>query len=446
MWILKMYTYYYMKKIIINFLLLLIGFLPIQIFAQQDITGVWSGELVFMDSAKEVHLPYEILVSENKGKYIGYSRITFTVNGVQEFGLQDVAIKLKGNQTIITDEGFIEHNFSINPSDRVKKTMELLLETNDTLMVLKGKWTTNRTKRYIPMQGTAMLQRKIAYKNTAIYKRLDTLQKTATLNITTPIAIAKVEPKKEPAAIAIAEEVVPDLIIPSIEKPTITSIEIKAIKKPSALKVTPFTAQTKKQWQDVSKMVFKIPPPKPTPPIVVAAATKPLNTKTIKDDIIEKPIAIVTKPTVAVAKPEVIAAPKVIIQPAEIVAPSVAKGAVDVDKRTNKLEKAVYFQSDSLVLTLYDNGEVDGDTVTVIMNGNIIFSKQGLSTKANSKTIQIPSSLDSVNLVMYAESLGEIPPNTGLLVVLDGEKRYEIRFSADLKSNAAIIFRRKKIE
>jgi archaellum component FlaG (FlaF/FlaG flagellin family) len=89
---------------------------------------------------------------------------------------------------------------------------------------------------------------------------------------------------------------------------------------------------------------------------------------------------------------------------------------------------------------------VDGDTVTVIMNGNIIFSKQGLSTKANSKTIQIPSSLDSVNLVMYAESLGEIPPNTGLLVVLDGEKRYEIRFSADLKSNAAIIFRRKKNE
>ena len=436
-----------MKKIRINFLLLLIGFLPIQIFAQQDITGVWSGELVFMDSAKEVHLPYEILVSESKGKYIGYSRITFTVNEVKEYGLQDVAIKMKGNQAVITDEGFIEHNFSINPSDRVKKTMELLLETNDTVMALKGSWSTNRTKRYIPMQGTAILQRKIAYKNTAIYKRLDTLQKTAALNITTPIAIARVEKKPVEAPVVEIEEVVPDINIPAIEKPTIAAVEIKAIKKPPTLKVVPFTAKQKRQLQDVSKMVIKLPPlPKPTPVLVVVAKAPPINTKIVQDDVIEKPVAVVVKQTVTPPKPAVIAAPKAIVPPVEIVAPSVTKGAVDVDKRTNKLEKAVYFQSDSLVLTLYDNGEVDGDTVTVIMNGNIIFSKQGLSTKANSKTIQIPSSLDSVNLVMYAESLGEIPPNTGLLVVLDGEKRYEIRFSADLKSNAAIIFRRKKIE
>jgi hypothetical protein len=28
--------------------------------------------------------------------------------------------------------------------------------------------------------------------------------------------------------------------------------------------------------------------------------------------------------------------------------------------------------------------------------------------------------------------------------VMDGEKRYDLRFSADLKSSAAIVFRRKK--
>jgi hypothetical protein len=47
---------------------------------------------------------------------------------------------------------------------------------------------------------------------------------------------------------------------------------------------------------------------------------------------------------------------------------------------------------------------------------------------------------------MYAENLGEIPPNTGLLVVRDGEKVYDVRFTADLKSNAAIILRRKRKE
>ena len=96
------------------------------------------------------------------------------------------------------------------------------------------------------------------------------------------------------------------------------------------------------------------------------------------------------------------------------------------------------------MLTLFDNGEVDGDTVTVLMICNVIFSKVGLTTIVNSKTIDLTSNMDSVKLVMYAESLGSIPPNTGLLIVNDGEKRYDVRFSADLKTNAAIVLRRKK--
>jgi len=143
----------------------------------------------------------------------------------------------------------------------------------------------------------------------------------------------------------------------------------------------------------------------------------------------------------------VTAQPKPIPAPITIVAPSITQGAADLEKRTIKTEQAVYFESDSLVLTLYDNGEVDGDTVTVVMNGNVIFSKVGLNTKANSKTIHINENTpDSIKLVMYAENLGEIPPNTGLLVVRDGEKVYDVRFTADLKSNAAIILRRKKKE
>jgi hypothetical protein len=49
-----------------------------------------------------------------------------------------------------------------------------------------------------------------------------------------------------------------------------------------------------------------------------------------------------------------------------------------------------------------------------------------------------------MELVMYAESLGSIPPNTGLLVIRDGKQLYEVRFSGDLQKNAAIVFNRKK--
>ena len=45
---------------------------------------------------------------------------------------------------------------------------------------------------------------------------------------------------------------------------------------------------------------------------------------------------------------------------------------------------------------------------------------------------------------MYAENLGRIAPNTGLLIVQDGDKRHEIRFSGDMQKSSAIIFRRQR--
>jgi hypothetical protein len=145
------------------------------------------------------------------------------------------------------------------------------------------------------------------------------------------------------------------------------------------------------------------------------------------------------KPVVVAIQPQPKPAPPVTVE-----TPSIVQGAAaEIEKRVTKSDQSFYFETDSLLLTLYDNGEVDGDTVTVLMNGNIIFSKVGLTTKANSKTIYIASDMDSVKLVMYAESLGDIPPNSGLMVVTDGKKQYDVRFSADLKTNSAIVFRRK---
>ena len=179
---------------------------------------------------------------------------------------------------------------------------------------------------------------------------------------------------------------------------------------------------------------------KPVPPIIpelpvekpVVTASKPATiAKTIKK---EKPKAIdkVTRPVTV--KTEPVTAPEPVILPP----------AAEVKNRLIETVQSVYFKSDSLVLTLYDNGEVDGDTVSVLMNGEVIMPKVGLSTRAIRKTIYITkASPDSIQLIMYAENLGSIPPNTGLLVVHDGTDIYEIRFSGDLRKNAAIVFRKK---
>jgi hypothetical protein len=115
-----------------------------------------------------------------------------------------------------------------------------------------------------------------------------------------------------------------------------------------------------------------------------------------------------------------------------------------VDGRISIPSETIYFKSDSLSIALYDNGEVDGDTVSVIINDEMFIDKQGLKSSAFRKTFYVPQQdNDSLLVVLYAENLGKYPPNTGLLQIKDGEEIFYVRFKADLDRNAAIVLRRK---
>lgn len=120
------------------------------------------------------------------------------------------------------------------------------------------------------------------------------------------------------------------------------------------------------------------------------------------------------------------------------------KNVTSIAGRKSEFSQVVDFKSDSLVLSLYDNGEIDGDTVSVIMNGEMIMARQGLKASAIRKTIYIqPGQNEDFTLVLFADNLGKYPPNTGLLVVHDGEDVYHLRFSSDFQKSSGIVFRRK---
>ncbi len=123
----------------------------------------------------------------------------------------------------------------------------------------------------------------------------------------------------------------------------------------------------------------------------------------------------------------------------------VKTAAAEINSRKTEFIRNIFFQSDSLVFSLYDNGEVDGDTVSVVLNDQIIIARQGLTTTPVVTTYYLnETSTDSLKLIMYAENLGRIPPNTGVLVVRDGNERYHIRFEGDYQKNSAVILRRRK--
>lgn len=111
---------------------------------------------------------------------------------------------------------------------------------------------------------------------------------------------------------------------------------------------------------------------------------------------------------------------------------------------TMEIIREISFSSDSLLLSLVDNGTVDGDTVSLVLNNRTILKDVALKTAPVRIKIPVPANAgDSLLLVMVAENLGALPPNTGLLTIMDGETRYDIRFEGDLQRSSAIVLRKK---
>ena len=117
--------------------------------------------------------------------------------------------------------------------------------------------------------------------------------------------------------------------------------------------------------------------------------------------------------------------------------------SIPYTQRKTKPLQTIELSADSLQLSFYDNGVIDGDSISVYVNGENIISNNKLTATATKKTIRLPN-VETIEIILVAENLGTIPPNTGLLVVKDGDKTYQVNFSADLQTNAAIIFKRKR--
>ncbi|HMC99793.1 MAG TPA: hypothetical protein VKH37_06565 [Ferruginibacter sp.] len=94
----------------------------------------------------------------------------------------------------------------------------------------------------------------------------------------------------------------------------------------------------------------------------------------------------------------------------------------------------------NITLNIYDNAIVDGDTVTIFYNGKLLVDKQLLSTKPIVIDLALDEKASKQEIVLYANNLGSIPPNTALVIVYAGDKRYELHSSASLQENAVLVF------
>lgn len=407
----------YCKRIIVVFIFLF----PLQLFAQ-DFTGLWKGYM-YNDSTQR-NYKYELAISEKKGKLFGYSHTYFIIDNREYHGVKKIKISKKEDKIIVEDVELIANNYPIAPPKGVHQVSALVFELRDSVMIMAGEFMSTPTKEYHSVTGFIHVERKRDYRQSALVPHLQELGLAKNLSFyeeekpTAAITdIAKAEP-------VIVEEVV---VKPKIDFPAVDKID------------------TKKPTQETDIAKNKTPKVKPEPKVTIPppAEVKPEVVVVKKPVVVAPPVVIKeskpTPPAVVTTKPKETEKP----QPVKVTAVVAATPAA-FEKRKVETIESVYYKSDSLEITLYDNGEVDGDTVSVFMNGKMIMSKVGLSTNAVKKTIYTQNTGDSIQIVMYAETLGSLPPNTGLLIVYDGEDRYEIRFSGDMQRSSAIVFRKRK--
>ena len=112
--------------------------------------------------------------------------------------------------------------------------------------------------------------------------------------------------------------------------------------------------------------------------------------------------------------------------------------------REKKLATVIPVSGDSVELRFYDNAVVDGDSIAVFLNGNLVFEHVRLNYKPYTIKLAVAELQDDNEMVMVAENLGSIPPNTSLMVVMIGDKRYEARLESTEQTSALIRFIKKK--
>jgi hypothetical protein len=115
-------------------------------------------------------------------------------------------------------------------------------------------------------------------------------------------------------------------------------------------------------------------------------------------------------------------------------------------QRQNVLADEIIVDADSVNVDFYDNGEVDGDSISVFFNNQLLTFNRMLSTKAVHFRIGLDPNKEVNEVAMFANNLGSLPPNTALMVVSDGKKRHEVRLSSSLDKNAMVKIRKKKTD
>lgn len=107
--------------------------------------------------------------------------------------------------------------------------------------------------------------------------------------------------------------------------------------------------------------------------------------------------------------------------------------------RKVKTGKRMIITGEELIISLWDSEEIDGDTISLYLNGDWILREFPLQRRKKKLKVRINKNADNY-MILYAHNEGSRPPNTAAVKVSDGRNEKRISLSSNMKTCDAVNF------
>ena len=108
-----------------------------------------------------------------------------------------------------------------------------------------------------------------------------------------------------------------------------------------------------------------------------------------------------------------------------------------METETKKITEIKVF-SKNLKIRLIDYMKVDNDTVSVYLNRNLLAKNIWISKRAAVISFSLDPTYATNEILLFAENLGQIPPNTSELLIIDGKFTHRVMIVCDKQKTAAV--------
>ncbi|MBC7743638.1 MAG: hypothetical protein H7096_00890 [Flavobacterium sp.] len=94
-------------------------------------------------------------------------------------------------------------------------------------------------------------------------------------------------------------------------------------------------------------------------------------------------------------------------------------------------------------LEIRDYLREDFDTVSIYLNRRLLVKKIGIFRKPYKQTVRLIRNSELNEIILFAENLGQVPPNTSDLLIIDGDRKHRVVIRSTKETSAVVYLRYK---